>query len=73
MEGAASTKVKIDTLASQLREEKDAFLAKDKEIKNDRKDAAETLEAEKAMAVNGANVEARWELMREWLSGQTDT
>ncbi|KAF3554253.1 hypothetical protein F2Q69_00013528 [Brassica cretica] len=40
---------------------------------NDRKDAAETLEAEKAMAVNGANVEARWELMREWLSGQTNT
>ncbi|KAH0903358.1 hypothetical protein HID58_042861, partial [Brassica napus] len=33
MEGAASTKVEMDTLASQLREEKDASLAKDKEIK----------------------------------------
>ncbi|KAF2562537.1 hypothetical protein F2Q70_00017786 [Brassica cretica] len=107
MEGAASTKVEMDTLASQLREEKYASLAKDKEIKvlrlkvrnqekarelaatenvslrshlknrgeelNDLKDAAETFEAEKAMAVNGAKVVARWELMREWLSGQTDS
>ena len=24
------------------------------------------------MAVNGAQIVARWELMREWLSGQTD-
>ncbi|KAF3533232.1 hypothetical protein DY000_02040203 [Brassica cretica] len=81
MEGAASTKVEMDTLASQLREEKDASLAKDKEIKvlrlkeelNDLKDAAETFEAEKAMAVNGAKIVARWELRREWLSGQTDS
>ncbi|KAF3598551.1 hypothetical protein F2Q69_00035635 [Brassica cretica] len=107
MEGAASTKVEMDTLASQLREEKDASLAKDKEIKalrlkvrnqeeagelaatenvslrsqlknreeelNDLRDAAETFEAEKAMAVNGAKVVARWEQMREWLSGQTDS
>ena len=107
MEGAASTKVEMDTLASQLREEKDASLAKDKEIKalrlkvrnqeeagelaatgnvflrsqlknmeeelNDLKDAAETFEAKKAMAVNGAKVVARWELIREWLSGQTDS
>ena len=107
MEGAASTKVEMDTLASQLREEKDASLAKDKEIKalrlkvrnqekagelaetenvslrsqlknreeelNDLKDAAETFEAEKAMAVNCAKAVARWELMRECLSGQTDS
>ncbi|KAL0650872.1 hypothetical protein Bca4012_093563 [Brassica carinata] len=25
------------------------------------------------MAVNGAKVVARWELMREWLCGQTDS
>ncbi|KAH0898735.1 hypothetical protein HID58_048303, partial [Brassica napus] len=40
---------------------------------NDLKDTAETFEAEKAMAVNGAKVVARWELMREWLNGQTDS
>ncbi|KAH0867437.1 LOW QUALITY PROTEIN: hypothetical protein HID58_074459, partial [Brassica napus] len=34
---------------------------------NDLKDTAETFEAEKAMAVNGAK------LMREWLNGQTDS
>ncbi|KAH0866858.1 LOW QUALITY PROTEIN: hypothetical protein HID58_073880, partial [Brassica napus] len=104
MEGAASTKVEMDTLASQLPEEKDASLAKNKEIKalrlkvrnqeetgelaaienislrsqlknreeelNDLKDAAETFEAEKAVAVNGAKVVARWELM---LDGQTNS
>ena len=92
MEGAASTKVEMDTLASQLREEKDASLAKNKEIKalrlkvrnqgeagelvaaenvslrsqlknreeelNDLKDAAETFDAEKVMAVSGAKVVA---------------
>ncbi|KAH0858915.1 hypothetical protein HID58_087176 [Brassica napus] len=40
---------------------------------NDLKDTAETFEAEKAMAVNGTKVVARWELMREWLNGQTDS
>ncbi|KAG2271617.1 hypothetical protein Bca52824_066172 [Brassica carinata] len=40
---------------------------------NDLKDAAETFEAEKAMALNGAKVVARWELMLEWLSGHTDS
>ncbi|KAF2532080.1 hypothetical protein F2Q70_00030347 [Brassica cretica] len=40
---------------------------------NDLKDTAETFEEEKAMAVNGAKVVARWELMREWLNGQTDS
>ena len=107
MVGAASTKAEMDALASQLREEKDVALAKDKEIKalrlkarnqeeagelaatenvslrgqlknmeeelNDLKDTAETFEAEKAMAVNGTKVVARWELMREWLNGQTDS
>ncbi|KAH0880085.1 LOW QUALITY PROTEIN: hypothetical protein HID58_067479 [Brassica napus] len=88
MESAASTKVEMDTLVSQLHE------AKDKDIKalmlkvtnqeeagelvaaenvslreeelNDLKDAAETFEAEKAMAVNGAKVLARRELLRDW-------
>ncbi|KAH0939081.1 LOW QUALITY PROTEIN: hypothetical protein HID58_006542 [Brassica napus] len=40
---------------------------------NDLKDTSETFEAEKAMVVNGAKVVARWELMREWLNGQTDS
>ena len=45
---------------------------REKEL-NELKDAAETFDAEKSMAVNGAKVGARWELMREWLSGQTDS
>ncbi|WZZ70113.1 hypothetical protein YC2023_081483 [Brassica napus] len=36
---------------------------------NDLKDTAETT----AMAVNGGKVAARWELMREWINGQTDS
>ncbi|KAF3513909.1 hypothetical protein F2Q69_00006851 [Brassica cretica] len=35
--------------------------------------AAETFDAEKTMAVSGAIVLARWELMREWLNHQTDS
>ncbi|KAF3557918.1 hypothetical protein F2Q69_00013495 [Brassica cretica] len=35
--------------------------------------AAETFDAEKTMAVSGAIVVARWELMREWLNHQTDS
>ncbi|KAF3604905.1 hypothetical protein DY000_02049302 [Brassica cretica] len=46
---------------------------KNREELNDLKDAAETFEAEKAMALNGAKVVARWELMLEWLSGHTDS
>ena len=34
---------------------------------------AEVFDAEKAMAVNGAKVVVRWELMREWLCHQTDS
>ncbi|KAF3573550.1 hypothetical protein F2Q69_00058661 [Brassica cretica] len=34
---------------------------------------AETFDAEKTMAVNGAIVVARWELMKEWLNHQTDS
>ncbi|KAH0899578.1 LOW QUALITY PROTEIN: hypothetical protein HID58_049146 [Brassica napus] len=45
---------------------------REKEL-NELKDAAETFDAEKSMAVNGAKVGARWELMPEWLSGQTDS
>ncbi|KAF2573713.1 hypothetical protein F2Q70_00004250 [Brassica cretica] len=33
--------------------------------------AAETFDAEKTMAVNGAIVVARWELIKEWLNHQT--
>ncbi|KAF2551114.1 hypothetical protein F2Q68_00034489 [Brassica cretica] len=107
MESAVSTKVEMDNLTSQLRKEKDAALAKDKEIKElklkvknqeeagelaatentslwsqlkereeeliDLKDTAATFDVDKTMAVNGAKVVARWELMREWLNGQTDS
>ena len=48
-------------------------LKKREEELNDLKDAAETFHAEKVMAVSGAKVVARWELMREWLSGQTNS
>ncbi|KAF2552460.1 hypothetical protein F2Q68_00034468 [Brassica cretica] len=105
MIGVASTKAEMDALASQLFEENDVILAKDKEIRalrlkvmnqeeagelaemenvslrgqlknreeelNDLKDTAETIEAEKAMAVNGDKFVARWKLMREWLNCQT--
>uniref|UniRef100_M4FEQ0 Uncharacterized protein n=1 Tax=Brassica campestris TaxID=3711 RepID=M4FEQ0_BRACM len=53
------------SLRSQLKSREEELI--------DLKDAAETFKAEKAMAVNGAKVVARWELMREWLSGQTDS
>ena len=36
------------------------------------KAAAETFKLEMVMAVNGARVVARWELMREWLKKQSD-
>ncbi|KAL0723099.1 hypothetical protein Bca4012_037698 [Brassica carinata] len=36
------------------------------------KAARESFEDEKDLAVNGTRVVARWELMREWLSGMTD-
>ncbi|KAH0883918.1 hypothetical protein HID58_060014 [Brassica napus] len=96
----------MDALTSQLHEEKDKVLAREKEIrdlqfkvKNQEdagvlaasenvalrgqleelieehcglKHAEETFDAEKAMAVNGAKVVARRELMREWLNQQTD-
>ncbi|KAH0893186.1 LOW QUALITY PROTEIN: hypothetical protein HID58_055615 [Brassica napus] len=96
-----------DALTAQLREGKDAVLAKEKEIKAlklkvqnqeeamervamenaslqkqlkgkeedicELKYAVEVFDAEKAMAVNGAKVVARWELMREWLHHQTDS
>lgn len=35
------------------------------------KDVANTFNADKVMAVSGAKIVARWELMREWLSGMT--
>ena len=35
--------------------------------------AAETFDAEKTMAVSGAIVVARWDLMREWLNHQTES
>ncbi|KAH0898488.1 hypothetical protein HID58_048056 [Brassica napus] len=106
MESAVSTKVEMENLTSQLRKEKDAVLAKDREIKEltlkvknqeearelaaaenaslrshlkereeeliDLKDTAATFDVDKTMAVNSAKIMARWELMREWLSGQTD-
>ena len=104
MDSAVSTKVELDNLTSQLHKEKDAVLAKDREIKEltlkvknkeeagelaaaenaslrsqlkereeeliDLKDTATTFDVDKTMAVNSAKIVARWELMREWLSGR---
>ncbi|KAF2614312.1 hypothetical protein F2Q70_00011373 [Brassica cretica] len=57
-----SLKADLAELTSKLREEKDNVLAIC---------AAETFDAEKTMAVSGAIVVTRWELMREWLNHQT--
>ncbi|KAF3514251.1 hypothetical protein F2Q69_00005853 [Brassica cretica] len=59
-----SLKADLAELTSKLREEKDNVLAIC---------AAETFDAEKTMAVSGAIVVTRWELMREWLNHQTDS
>ena len=103
----ASLKADLAELTSQLHEEKDNVLAKEKEIKTlklkvrnqneagslaaaenvslreqleqreeevcDLRCTAETFDAEKTMAVSGAIVAARWELMRESLNHQTDS
>ncbi|KAF3488236.1 hypothetical protein F2Q69_00052283 [Brassica cretica] len=75
-------KAELEALASQLREERGVVLAKYKEIKALRLKGGEAkrsagycrdLEAETVMAVNGGKVAARWELMREWINGQTDS
>ncbi|KAH0903148.1 hypothetical protein HID58_042651 [Brassica napus] len=82
MEG--QSKADLDALTSQLREEKNNALAREKEIKALRlksreeevvelKLAEEIFGAEKTMVVSGAKVVARWELMREWLNHQTDS
>ncbi|WZZ44752.1 hypothetical protein YC2023_041011 [Brassica napus] len=107
MDDHASLRADLVALTSQLREEKDYVLAKEKEIKAlklkvtnedeagtlaaaknvslreqlerreeeicDLRCAAETFDVEKTMAVSGAIVVTRWELMREWLSHQTDS
>ena len=107
MDDHASLRADLVALTSQLREEKDNVLAKEKEIKAlklkvtnqdeagtlaaaknvslreqlerreeeicDLRCAAETFDVEKTMAVSGAIVVTRWELMREWLSHQTDS
>ncbi|KAF2557911.1 hypothetical protein F2Q68_00016395 [Brassica cretica] len=106
MDDHDSLRADLAALTSQLREEKDDFLAKKKEIKAlrlkvrnqdeagmlaasekvslreqlerreeevcDLRCAAETFDVEKTMAVRGAIVVTRWELMREWLNHQTD-
>ncbi|KAF3606669.1 hypothetical protein DY000_02048809 [Brassica cretica] len=106
MDDHDSLRADLAALTSQLREEKDDFLAKKKEIKalrlkvrnqdeagmlaasekvslreqlerreeevSDLRCAAETFDVEKTMAVRGAIVVTRWELMREWLNHQTD-
>ncbi|KAF3600312.1 hypothetical protein F2Q69_00035703 [Brassica cretica] len=79
----ASLKADLAELTFQLREEKNNVLSKEKEIKAlklrreeevcDLRCAAETFDAEKTMAVNGAIVVAHWELMKEWLNHQTDS
>ncbi|KAF3511054.1 hypothetical protein F2Q69_00006508 [Brassica cretica] len=107
MDDHASIKADMAALTSQLREEKDNVLAKEKEIKAlklrvrnqdeagmlaasenvslrehmerreeeicDLRCAAETFDVEKALAVNGARMVTRWELMRECLNHQTDS
>ncbi|KAH0910768.1 hypothetical protein HID58_034089 [Brassica napus] len=52
------------SLMSQLNEREEELI--------DLKDIAATFDVDKTMSVNGAKIVARWELMREWLSGQTD-
>lgn len=52
------------SLMSQLKEREEELI--------DLKDIAATFDVDKTMSVNGAKIVARWELMREWLSGQTD-
>ena len=73
MVGATSTKAEMDALAATENVSLRGQLINREEELNDQKDTAENFEAEKAMAVNGAKVVARWELMREWLNGQTDS
>ncbi|KAF2616087.1 hypothetical protein F2Q70_00011319 [Brassica cretica] len=107
MDDHASLRADLVALTSQLREEKDNVLAKEKEIKAlklkvtnqdeagtlaaaknvslreqlehreeeicDLRCAAETFDVEKTMAVSGAIVVTRWELMREWLNHLTDS
>ncbi|KAF2533611.1 hypothetical protein F2Q70_00029294 [Brassica cretica] len=77
MDEHASLKADLAELTFQLREEKNKVLAKEKEIKalklKGAVGAAETFDAEKTMAVNGAIVVARWELMKEWLNHQVDS
>ena len=107
MDDHASLRADLAALTSQLREEKDNFLAKEKEIKTlkpkvrdqdeagslaaaenvslreqlerredevcDLRFTAETFDVEKTMAVSGAIVVTRWELMREWLNHRTDS
>ncbi|KAH0898504.1 hypothetical protein HID58_048072 [Brassica napus] len=107
MEDKTTSQAEADALTAKLYEEKDAALAKGREIKAlklevknqeealervatknaslqkqledkeedicDLRYAAEVFNDEKAMAVNGAKVVTRWELMREWLHRQTDS
>ena len=53
------------SLRSQVKEREEELI--------DLKDTAATFDVDKTMAVNGAKVMARWEMMQEWLSGQTDS
>ncbi|KAF3602753.1 hypothetical protein F2Q69_00036254 [Brassica cretica] len=79
MESAVSGRVKVRNqdeageLAATENVSLRGQLKKREEELNDLKDAAETFHAEKVMAVSGAKVVARWELIREWLSGQTNS
>ncbi|KAH0898871.1 LOW QUALITY PROTEIN: hypothetical protein HID58_048439 [Brassica napus] len=73
MVGATSTKAEMDALAATENVSLRGQLMNREEELNDQKDTAENFEAEKAMAVNGSKVVALWELMREWLKGQTDS
>lgn len=69
-------KVKAQDEAGRMAASENITLRKELESREEEvvelKHAEESFDAEKAMAVNGAKVVARWELMREWLNHQTD-
>ncbi|KAH0862257.1 hypothetical protein HID58_079468 [Brassica napus] len=80
-EGLPTLREEIEDLKSQVSGERDQRAARELEIR-DLKDkleeeidalkaAAETFKFEMLMAVNGARVVVRWELMREWLRKQS--
>ncbi|KAH0872002.1 hypothetical protein HID58_069364 [Brassica napus] len=73
MVGAASTKAEMDALASQLREEKDVALAKDKEIKALRLKARNQEEAGELAATENVSLRGQLKNREEELNDLKDT